>query len=353
MPVHFDKDRLLEVRDAYDRWWNGTLDRPLLNLSIDNAYDVPACSTPLPDQSNCCDFSISPEQVIDAVDADLSRKEFLGDGFPYLNFHFFGPGVLAAMSGGILDNSSGAVWFYPPEKHELADLHPKYDPDNIYAQRIKALYRAGLQKWDGAVILGMPDLGGVMDVAASLRGTENLLMDLYDDPDEVLRLIGEIETAWYEAYNDFSAVLAPQNAHTDWSGLLSSTPSYIVQCDFSYMIGNDMFRQFVLETLRRDTQKLNRTIYHLDGVGELNHLDDILSLPDLNAVQWVYGDGKPTGMHWLDIYERIQKAGKGIMLVDNARGTLDVLSHIHGTPYARIGVSAAERELAEALLRAR
>ena len=32
MPIHFSKDRLLEVRDAYERWWNGTLDRPLMNI---------------------------------------------------------------------------------------------------------------------------------------------------------------------------------------------------------------------------------------------------------------------------------------------------------------------------------
>jgi len=190
-------------------------------------------------------------------------------------------------------------------------------------------------------------------VVASLRGTEDLLMDLYDEPDEVKRVIREVEVAWYDAYNDFSAVLEPQKAHTDWSGLLSSTTSYIHQCDFAYMIGNDMFREFVLDTLRKDTLTLDRTIYHLDGVGQLNHLDDILALPDLNAVQWVYGDGKPTGMNWLDVYAKIEKAGKGIMLVDPAQGMLDVVNHIHGSPYVRLGMDKSQMELAKALLAAR
>ena len=354
MAVHFDLERMAQVRENHIRWWNGTLDRPLVRLTVHDAHPCEKKTpAPLLNQQSCADFSWSPEQIVDALDENLSCQEYLGDAYPWFNFNFFGPGILAAMSGGILDNSSGAVWFYPPQKHELCDLHPKYDPDNIYAQRIKALYRAGLQKWDGTVIIGMPDLGGVMDVAASLRGTENLLTDLYDNPDEVLRLIREIEIAWYDAYNDFSSVLSPQNAHTDWSGLLSNTPSYIHQCDFSYMIGNGMFKQFVLETLRKDTQRLDHTIYHLDGIGELNHLDDILALPDLNAVQWVYGDGKPTGMHWLDVYAKIQKAGKGIMLVDGPQGTLDVISHIHGSPYVRLGINASQKDLAQALLAAR
>ena len=199
----------------------------------------------------------------------------------------------------------------------------------------------------------MPDLGGVMDVVASLRGTENLLMDLYDDPDEVKRLIKDVEVAWYDAYNDFSSVLAPQKAHTDWSGLLSNTPSYITQCDFCYMLGNPMFREFVLETLIKDTKILDHVIYHLDGIGQLNHLDDILSIPDLNAVQWVYGDGKPTGVNWLDVYAKIEKAGKGIMLVDGPQGMLDMIAHIHGSPYVRLGLDRTQTELAQALLAAR
>ena len=354
MPIHFSKDRMPEVLDAHERWWNGTLDRPLLSLTQDNAYDVPVDRALVPDQWNCDHFENSVEAVIDAADAEFSTKEFLADGFPLLNFSFFGPGVLAAFCGARLDTSSGRVWFFPEKEQEIGEIHAKYDPNNIYVRRIKDLYRAGLQKWDGSVILGMPDLGGVMDVAATLRGTENLLMDLIDEPEEVLRLIGEIETAWYDAYNDFSAVLAPQGAHSDWSGLLSRTPSYIVQCDFSYMIGAPMFRKFVLETLRKDTQILDHSIYHLDGIGQLNHLDDILQLPDLNAIQWVFGDGKPNGMHWLDVYAKIEKAGKGVMYTENsAQDMLTLLSTLHGTPYIRQSVSARDKDLAKALIKAR
>ncbi len=61
-----------------------------------------------------------------------------------------------------------------------------------------------------------------------------------------------------------------------------------------------MFKQFVLNTLRTDTEKLDNVIYHLDGVGELNHLDDILSLEKLKAVQWVFGDGQPPAEEWMD-----------------------------------------------------
>ena len=42
-------------------------------------------------------------------------------------------------------------------------------------------------------LLGGIDLGGIMDVLQSFRGAENLLMDLYDAPEEVLRCVGELQ----------------------------------------------------------------------------------------------------------------------------------------------------------------
>ena len=105
---------------------------------------------------------------------------------------------------------------------------------------------------------------------------------------------------------------------------MSKSPSYILQCDFCYMIGTGMFREFVLPTLMRDCESLPHTIYHLDGVGELNHLDDILGIEKLDAVQWVYGDGKPGARHWLDVYEKIAAAGKRQMIV----GSIEDFAHV-------------------------
>ena len=140
----------------------------------------------------------------------------MGDAYPLVNLASFGPGVLAAFCGARLDNSSGAVWFFPAEKGKpISEIHAVYDPENVWAKRIKDIYRAGVNRWEGRVIMGMPDLGGILDAAASLVGTEELLYALTDEPEEVERLVGELETAWYDAYRDFAAVLAPQGGYSD------------------------------------------------------------------------------------------------------------------------------------------
>ena len=72
------------------------------------------------------------------------------------------------------------------------------------------------------------------------------------------------------------------------------------------------------------------------------------------SVQWVFGDGKPNGMHWLDVYAKIEKAGKGVMYTeDSAQDMLTLLSTLHGTPYIRQSVSARDKDLAQALIKAR
>jgi hypothetical protein len=356
MAVHFDRSRMQQVRETHDSWFEGRLDRPLLSITLYDAYpsDKPF-ENPIT-QENCGDFTRSPEEVIEILDRQLSTCEFIGDGFPSVDFTGFGPGVLTAFCGGKADNSTGRVWFFPPDGNDekpISEIHAEYNPAHPWAERIKAIYKAGIERWDGSVMMGMPDLGGVLDVTASLIGSERLLCALIDEPDEVFRLIDEIESAWYAAYNDFAEVLSSQEGYTDWSGLLSSVPSYILQCDFSYMISPKMFSEFVLPTLKRDTEKLGHTIYHLDGVGQLPHLDYILSLEKLRAVQWVYGAGKPSGDHWIDVYRKIIESGKGIMLIDGFSEFFSILNTLHGSPYARFWFSANDRKAAEQLLNAR
>lgn len=354
MAVHFDRNRMQALVDVYDQWWQGKLDRSLVRGVVEHVYLKPyAAPAPILNQSNCHDFSWTPEQIIDALDSDLSTKEYIGDGYPVVDFACYGPGVLAAFCGAKLDNSSGRVWFFPPvEDPELSRVHVKYDPNNVWSRRIKDIYRAGLERWNGSVIMGFPDLGGVMDVIASMVGTENLLYAIVDEPEEVERLVKETQVAWYEAYNDFAEVLKPQGAYTDWNGLLSRDPAYVIQCDFCYMISPKMFSRFVLPTLQEDARRLTNTIYHLDGIGELPHLDQILAIPELNAVQWVYGTGQPGPYAWVDVYQKIINTGKQIMIIENGmdNGYEQLRPQLGKSPYVCLWATPETRDRAMKLV---
>jgi len=106
-----------------------------------------------------------------------------------------------------------------------------------------------------------------------------------------------------------------------------------LQCDESAMISPEMFNKFVLPGLVEQCDFLDHAAYHLDGVDALRHLDAILGIKRLGAVQWVPGAGQPGGCDptWFDLYRRIRKAGKSLMVIGaNLESARRLLKEIGG-----------------------
>ena len=80
-----------------------------------------------------------------------------------------------------------------------------------------------------------------------------------------------------------------------------------------------MFNEFFLPGIRRECAFYERSIYHLDGPGALRHLDALLDIPELDAVQWVCGAGNEGYHKWVNVYRRIQKARTGIQMMCDIR----------------------------------
>ena len=60
-----------------------------------------------------------------------------------------------------------------------------------------------------------------------------------------------------------------------------------------------------------------RSIYHLDGQGELPHLDMLLDIPGLTGIQWTPGDGQAPlwDEKWFPVYKKIQEKKKNLVLL--------------------------------------
>jgi hypothetical protein len=105
--------------------------------------------------------------------------------------------------------------------------------------------------------------------------------------------------------------------------------AYPVSCDFICMISPKMFQDAILPSLYAEIQWLDHSIYHLDGPGALRHLDALLDLPELDGIQWVFGAGNEPARKWIDVYKRIQAAGKCIQLLGtDIADTVAVCEHL-------------------------
>jgi hypothetical protein len=322
MSIAFDKHRWERTRENYGLWWEGQLKRPLIHVTLyGRDPGRPEPSLPYYGFTSFYDFAVTPEAIVDRWDHNLGTLEFLGDGFPGI-WPNFGPGVMAAFLGANVTNGIDTTWFHPRELRDIQDLRFEYTPDNPWLERIKAICRAALERWEGQVQIGMTDLGGNLDILSTFRPNERLLLDLFDHPQEVKRLTWEAHYLWWRYFNEINAVLRPVNpGYMGWLAVFSDKPTYPLQCDFAYMLGPDMFNEFVKPELAESCRKLSHALYHLDGVGQLPHLDSLLGIKELKAIQWVPGEGKPGHKEWPEVYRKIRDAGKLIQVW----GSLDVL----------------------------
>ncbi|MGI6295541.1 MAG: hypothetical protein ACOX3G_05580 [Armatimonadota bacterium] len=258
------------------------------------------------------DLSIPAEAIVDRWDYDLSCISFYGCAIPHV-WPNFGPGVAAAFMGAEMQSSTsaGTVWFHPAQERPISEIHFEYQPDNIWFRRIADIYLAAAEKWRGLVQVGMTDLGGNLDLLSTFRPAEQLLYDLYDHPNEVKRLTWEAHELWWRYFTELDSIIRPVNpGYSAWSGFYSQEPHYMLQCDFCYMISPQMFDEFVRPEIAASCKRMPNGFYHLDGPGQLPHLESLLSIPELKGIQWVPGAGQPDPRSWPQVYKKIQSAGK-------------------------------------------
>jgi len=337
--LNFPSSRWEQITKACSEFWNRKLNRPLLNVmrgvSADDDKRGAAPDTPSLSQATC-HMDIPAQKWLDRFEYDLEGVRFFGDAFPMFNLESFGPGVAAAFMGARLDTSTGRVWFHPQKNVPINELTFTYDPNNVWFLKVKELMAEATRRWQGEILVGMPDFGGVLDILSTFLPGEQLLTDLYDAPEEVIRCCNEIQALWFRYYDELAEVIAPTQGYGSWAGVLMPRGGYMFQCDFAYMISPDMFRTFALDTLKRDFARSNGSAYHLDGIGQLPHLDMLLAMDDLQMVQWIPGAGSAPECAWPAVHKKILQAGKHIQLLASP---IDALRPYLGTLRDSLGAA--------------
>ena len=110
------------------------------------------------------------------------------------------------------------VWF-DRVSDNLADIETKLklDRDNVWFQRTHAVLDAALKKWGDHVQVTVSDIGGNLDILASLRGSNELLIDLHDNPELVEKLTRQITRLWLELYRlEADKILSPCKRSASW-----------------------------------------------------------------------------------------------------------------------------------------
>ena len=107
----------------------------------------------------------------------------------------------------------------------------------------------------------------------------------------------------------------------------------MLQCDFAYMISPQHFDRFVVPDLTRCCDTLDHGFYHLDGIGQLSHVDSLLRIERLRGIQWIPA-GQPTPGQWLDLLAKIRDAGKLVQLYVEPDDARTIVRQLGGRGFA-------------------
>lgn len=345
--LEFNQQDWQTARANWQAWWDGTLERPMV---VCEGYKKFGWHENRPDgraKPNWTFAGFYPlympvEDVLSRYQDTIEAAYYLGDGLPkfYINI---GPGVLAALLGSDFEFVEGSTWFSPAtnadgvswEKIPLKDIDLTLNLAHPLWQRVCALTEAGIERWGNQLTYGITDLGGNLDTLASLIGAQRLAVELVDQPHEVERLCGQIRRAWLECYNIQHKILDRAGmGSSGWSCLWAPQWMYMLQSDFAYMISPAMFKRFVMPDLHECCDQIAYPFYHLDGKGQIRHLDQLLSLEKLRGIQWIAGDGAPPAEEWLDLLRRIRQGGKLCQVYTSVSGARKIINEIGGKGFA-------------------
>ena len=320
------KQNLEETKKRYVNWWNHK--GIILNMwehfqeGVTPHADIPM--PPAPRDLNQKWFD--PQWRADYLDWYVAHSSLMADMLPVANTQL-GPGSLAAILGGVFEGGEDTIWIHP-DPHYKDDI--VFNPNHPNYLLHKELLKACKEKAQGHYYVGMPDLMEGLDVLAAIKGTDKVLLDTVMQPEVLEHQMQQINDIYFHVFDELYDIIreGDEMAFCYFSSWAPGKMSKL-QSDISTMISVDDYRRFVQPFIREQCQKIDYTLYHLDGVGAMHHLDALLEIKELNAIQWTPGVGEPQGgsPKWYDLYKKILAGGKSIMAcwvtLDELRPLLD------------------------------
>jgi len=314
------------IKARHEAWWRGENDGPILNIlesragarATDRWVESSSASGSAPEAQSDAAFLEGWWTDFDTVLARnlaaFQSAVYRADSFPR-TFANLGVSTLAACLGATPRFTPDTVWYrHAFSSAAEADVHlDAQDPWLRWSLDMTRRLRAAE---GGRFKTGIPDLCEHMDALSCLMNAQDLLVELIDSPSEVHRLLRQVQEAWRRAYELHYELLVEPDGFCCYGpfGLLGRGRLAKLQCDVSAMLSPRLFEEFVLPYLTEQCDMLNKSLYHLDGVDALRHLDAVLGIQSLGALQWTPGAGKPDGGDetWDFLYRKALDAGKRV-----------------------------------------
>jgi hypothetical protein len=316
-------------------WWHGAG----LALSVFAPRQTPLHGLPklelMDDPMECW---LDAEFRIRSSEYSFDRTFYGGTAFPDMNL-YLGPGCMALYLGceGKFSKCEGTfsgqdtIWFHPFIDDPQKAPRLRFDSENYYWKRHMEMIKLAKTQGLGRYQVSIPVLVNNLDMLAYLRDATQVLIDLLERPEWVHEYQQQILALYFRYYEEIYALVKDPNGGCSYNGFQVWAPGRVTRAgvDLGAMISPKMYREFVLPYVEEECKRADYALFHLDGPECIRHLDGLLEIDSLHAIQW-----SPTGAScgsetWYPLYQKVRDAGKSLQLrgiaLDEVQPLIDLL----------------------------
>ena len=297
-----------EARERLEAFWHMEIvDRPCIAVTAREKQ-----ARPVAPPKDFREKWTDPDYVAESYDAGHEATYFGGEAMPNTS-------LMAGYCfsyGAALHYAEQTIWQNPIiESWDTAPDLVLNESDPGWQQVLKVVERCvavSAGKW----MTGFPNIHQPNDHVAMLRESSSFCLDMVDHPKELKRCLRQALDNWLAIQDRIRPMLMRhQEGSISWLPVWCPWPkSMTLQSDISCMVSPAMFEDLIAPELVEISDWLDGSIYHFDGPNALQHLDRLLTIEGLHAIQWTPGTGNPEGLAWLDLYKQIQAGGKGVVV---------------------------------------
>jgi len=330
-PMTVIKEDWETVKTRLTHWWaNEFYDRAVLLVTAPKAGVLPAAPWPR--------GGVTPEVIWTNVEYNIWRTEegvrttyFGGDSVPAM-----GPGGGWSVGHALLFGcephfAPSTVWTDPLPAGADGYPHIRFDREGRWWKWLREGTRKAAQASRGRWFVWPAWGNEAGDILSLIRGDMNLLVDIAENPEWVRRAVKQVSDSLIEVFEELWQLVDASvtgfegsMAGSIWSPGRAKEFSCDISCNLSPKQFEELFLPPIIETMRT----VDHRYYHLDGTVALHHLDVLLSVPEIHAIQWVPGSGHEAILQWVPLIRRIQQAGKAVQVFCGAQEVAPLLNEV-------------------------
>lgn len=269
---------------------------------------------PLPPVDDLERYWYNVEEFVERRICWMGNRNYYGAAMPHL-WPDWGASTFSGMIGCRMDTvSEETMWAQPCCETLEQVLEIDLQPDSLFYRTVMGVTELATARSTDRFFVAVYPIVGIADILATLYGTEPLLIAMAEQPEAVKAAMQRVTELWLRAFPEAQALIqqSGNRGYMNWMSIWAPGTTCATQEDFSYMISDAMFRDICLPPLLQLVDSVEYPMYHLDGSGALSHLDTLLGIEKMRAIQWVPGAGHEGVRQWYDLIKYIISRGKSV-----------------------------------------